>query len=66
MSNTLRDKARRRGTKSKLAGDEPCNDELTAHLPKAKVKHRPFPLSKRAMRMRRKLKITKHADVAAY
>jgi hypothetical protein len=67
MSRVLRNRAKRNGTQSKYAGDEPRGDELTAHLPKPKIKHRRFaPPTKRTMKRRRKVRINKHADAAAY
>lgn len=66
MTHALRDKARRHGIKSKYAGDEPRGDELTAHLPKPKIKRRlPSPF-KRTVKLRRKDKLNKHADAANY
>ncbi len=55
------------GTKSIFAGDEPRRDELTAHLPKPKIKRRRFPpLPKRMAKLKRKDRANKHADEASY
>ena len=58
----------RRRTKSKYAGDEPRADELTAHLPRPKIKRHRFtpPLQKRMAKLRRKDKINEYADAANY
>ena len=58
----LRQRARRNGTRSKYAGDEPRNDEAIAHWPKPKRKALP----KRTAAWRRKAKMIRHADEAAY
>jgi hypothetical protein len=56
----LRAKARRHGIKSRYAGDEPRNDELTAHWPKPKR----TALPKRTAKWRRKEKINKRVAEA--
>ena len=66
MSSTLRDKAKRHGTASIYGGSEPRREELTAHLPKPKIKPLRFKLPKRAAKRKRKAKITKHADALTY
>jgi hypothetical protein len=67
MTRALRMKARLRGIASIYAGDEPRRDELTAHLPKPKIKRRRSPpLPKRTAKFRRKDKVNKHADAASY
>ena len=65
MSRELFRRSRRNGTRSKFAGDEPRNRELGEHWPK-KIKRHRFPLSKSAMERKRKEKLNKHADMAAY
>jgi hypothetical protein len=61
MTRTLRQRARRNGTRSTYAGDEPRADELTAHLPKSKRK-----VPKCTAKWRRKDKLNKRAAEAAY
>jgi hypothetical protein len=73
MTEAGKARAKRHGIKSKYAGDEPRNDELTIHLPKIKrlPKKKPkrqFSVSanKRTRRFRRKENLNKRADWAAY
>jgi hypothetical protein len=58
----LNRRALRHGTKSKYAGDEPRNRELTEHWPKPK----PLKFSKRALKQKRKDRANKRADEKAY
>jgi hypothetical protein len=59
----LKGRARRHGTKSKYAGEEPRARELTEHWPK-KRKRRRITLSKRTMKLRRKDRANRRADLA--
>lgn len=67
MTDLIR-RVRQHGTKSKYAGDEPRADELTAHLPKPKIKRRRFPppLPKRMAKLKRKDTTNQRSDVANY
>jgi hypothetical protein len=67
MNRALKDRAKRNGRKSKYAGDEPRNNELTVHLPRMKIKRRHFPsVSKKNAQRRRKARIKRHAAAALY
>jgi hypothetical protein len=67
MSRELRQRAKRHGTASIFAGDEPQWHELTEHWPKPKIKRRRFPpLPKRMAKLKRKDRATKRAAVASY
>ena len=79
MTRDLRNRSRRHGSKSAFAGDEPKWHEATEHwqvgrgmpLPKGspwreKQKRHHQKLGKRAMKLKRKDRINKHADKAAY
>lgn len=66
MNSELTRRARRHGTKSIYAGDEPQWHELTVHWPKRKMKRRRFPPPKRIAKQKRKDRANKFADTASY
>ena len=67
MTEAGKARAKRHGTKSKYAGDEPRADEFTTHLPRTKRKTRRAPtLSKLSSRLKRKDTATRRAAIAAY
>jgi hypothetical protein len=68
MNRDLRRRARRHGTKSIYAGDEPRNRELAEHWRRRpeKREYESPPLPKRLAKLKRKDKIIKQADKAAH